>query len=606
MTLRFLKPLTVAVSVALLTACAGKTATTTPAPALINHENSDPKTFLQNATSDRLQTAFAYRSDIYVANDIRQDALQDVSEKETCDSVHDKQYVAVLKRAKQDKLEISDELYKGDLKAIKQQYLACQKSESLARGSYTPFDLQGFYQSNKDLDETAKAQNFMATTEAHMASQVSDEAEDENHTPLQAKKAKLLDAYLLKPSALSVVGRYEPSLGRFTALPSVSYNSRNVNLSINQPISVDLKEGGIYLWADNFALANSQLLDKKLGDRWRNKWLFLPLNDGSLPADFSENLLKAYVQAKKESYLAKPASSFTWVDSKTFLDKAPFAKENLPLDTINTINQTPYIIESTISGKDKAYSDYVFYDVLYQTLTKKYPELTLESNFGSYQDSERDIVDGESVIHVTNRGNDDADAQTSPSENQPILSTNSKTLMILLLSQFRSQVDSYYATLGAPSSEADVPEAVSDATEQNKYAPMTHYGFSGGKLSWVHYRQYLTDQGMAGGQLARTAVSDKEPMFVDIFTKLSPAKSADNEFARLPATVQAPNAQNSVNLLDYKEEFLESLKSSDDKYLQLLMNLLMGSGAASAEAYPDDESMPGIELDDSGVSEAEK
>lgn len=176
--------------------------------------------------------------------------------------------------------------------------------------------------------------------------------------------------------------------------------------------------------------------------------------------------------------------------------------------------------------------------------------------------------------------------------------------MILLLSQFRLQVDSYYATLGAPSSETDVPEADSDATEQNKYAPMTHYGFSGGKLSWVHYRQYLTDQGMAGGQLARTAVSDKEPMFVDVFTKLSPIK--DNEFARLPSTVQSPNAQNSVNLLDYKEEFLESLKSSDDKYLQLLMNLLMGSEAASAEAYPDDEFMPGIELDDSGVSEAEK
>ncbi len=58
--------------------------------------------------------------------------------------------------------------------------------------------------------------------------------------------------------------------------------------------------------------------------------------------------------------------------------------------------------------------------------------------------------------------------------------------------------------------------------------------------------------------------------------------------------------------MDYKEEFLESLKSSDDKYLQLLMNLLMGSDTASAEAYPDDESMPGIELDDSGVSEAEK
>ncbi len=119
MTLRFLKPLTAAVSVALLTACAGKTATTAPVPALINHQDSDPKTFLQNATSERLKSAFAYRSDIYVANGAQTDVSVNLAPKEDCDSIHDKQYVAVLKRAKQDKLQIDDERYKDDLKTIK-------------------------------------------------------------------------------------------------------------------------------------------------------------------------------------------------------------------------------------------------------------------------------------------------------------------------------------------------------------------------------------------------------------------------------------------------------------------------------------------------------
>lgn len=591
MTLRFLKPLTAAVSVALLTACAGKTATTAPVPALINHQDSDPKTFLQNATSERLKSAFAYRSDIYVANGAQTDVSVNLAPKEDCDSIHDKQYVAVLKRAKQDKLQIDDERYKDDLKTIKKEYHSCQETE-LAQESYTPFDFQEFHQNNKDLSDESKSASFMAETAVQAAEAASVNVDDDTDKTLQLKKAQLLNAYLLKPTSMSVVGRYEPLSGKFTALPSVGYQSRNMSLVVNQPLYVDLKAGGIYLWADNFALANSQWLDKKLGDRWYQKWLFLPLNDGSLPADFGENLLKAYVQAKKESHLAKPTSSFAWVDAKT-LTSVPFIKENLPSDTLKTIQETPYIIKNTLSAKDKAYSDYVFYDVFYQTLTKKYPELTLENSFGTqYERTERDIIDGESVIRVANLDKDNAEPKET--DEQPMLTTNSKMLMVLLLSHARSQVDGYYATL---STSQNAPPATKDEPQDSKYAPLAYYGFSGGKLSWVHYRQYLTKERLLdmskdtlSGEELLTEVGT-EPVFVDVFTKLNAIKDDNHEFARLPVVAQTPNAQNSVNLLDYKEEFLQSLKSSDDKYLQLLVALLMGSDKEDAqetkEAYPE-------------------
>ncbi|MDO4895848.1 MAG: hypothetical protein Q3971_00685 [Moraxella sp.] len=559
----------------LLSACATKTHLAQPATSSVSVSAKDS---LASAVKSQMYRSFGYQTDIYVSNHARRERLADVSvgdsATQSCETRHDDAYVVLLKKAygeKGEKLDLNTE-YLDEQKTIKSAYQACVAVINEKKGRYEPFDFDAFYQENHALSADEKEAMFLGSITAHMANQMAldDMAQDEPSEPvLEAKKAELLDAYLLQPSHLSVSGHYRPLKGQFSVLPSIQYHAKNLHLSVNQPVHFDLNAGGAYLWADNFALANSQFLDKSLGDKWYNKWLFLPFNDGSLPDDFVKEFVKAYLNAKKESFLTTPSDDFRWINADE-LSGVSHLSDSLPASTLALMTSTPHIIQSTLSTKDKAYSDYVFYEVLYNTLTKKYPDLAIEQIMGyNIQTMERDIIDGESVITVRNA---EQTADTDPSEPK----MNAKMLMAVWLANINQKVQAYYA-----SQDPDFPEQ--DRPQMSDQRPViTHYGLDGGRLSWVSQRYYLKTQ-LKGGQFAK--VLSDEPMVIDVFTKIHQNPNQVKTFGHLPV----PTAQNSVNLLTYKDEFLNNLKNGNDKYLQAMLRLILGGQDEPSEPELIDE-----------------
>ncbi|WP_066800405.1 hypothetical protein [Moraxella oblonga] len=552
-----LKPLSVVVGVMILTACA-TTKSSDIAPVMstqIQHSpHGQPKEILQEALKSQLRSSFDYRTEVYVSNQIRREVLanatpeqlsayDDMSEK--CNITHDEAYVALLKTVKADDGDIDDDKYSKQKKQIKKEFLACQNSLIAEDDIFALGKDHDAWVSGKTLEKVMQAVHDMKNnTKAH----------DIHHTALDAKKATLVHEYLIKPTAISMVGSYEPLKGVITALPSANYHAKNIKLHINQPVYVDLNAGGVYFWADNFALANSQALDKTLGDKWKDKWLFLPINDGSLPENFTKDFIMAIKEAQKERFMVLPAQNFG--QGMTAL---PFF-DNLPTDKQTLIKNTPHIIAITSNPKDKAYADYVFKDNLYHTIVAKYPMLAPQD----INHEEREIVDGESVIHVKNTETTLEDKEVKPT-------FNSRFFMTMLMSSLQNQALAYQDELA---SQEDKDEKVS------QYTPVTHYGLNGTKIAWLHQRYYPSSP----------KVAYDEPVLVDVFTQILPNHSMS--FERLPTHLQRPTADNTVNLFDYQDKLQKALENSDDKYLGILSNLLFGQGEASAE------SLEGIELGD--------
>lgn len=565
--MRFIKPLSLAIGSVLLAACATTSNTTPVAPIA----QGDAKDNLQKAMQSQLRSSFSYQTNIYVSNKLRQEALKDTALQQKdgdCQTVHDDAYVALAKLAKQNKQDIDDDTYKDQRQKIRDDYLACEDKKEPVY-AYESFDLDNFYQTHKNLDTQQQAKKFVEQIQTHIIEQSeapfqeSEESEDTSITELDIKKAKLLHEYLLKPTQVSVVGSYEPLKGKISALPTINYQAKNLNVALNQPIYIDIKNQGIYLWADNFALANSQFLDKTLGDKWYNKWLFIPINDGSLPPTFAKDLVKAYLDAKKESFNSLKATDFQVIDSAQF--DAPFINDTLPADAIAHIKQTPYIIKQQTNPKEKAYSDYIFADTLYNTITEKYPSLAIQKPMFR----ERVISEGQSVIKVANISDDNKDNKDKK------LNINSEFLMRALFASLKERIDDYTA------------DTNQSHRQPSPYAPITHYGMTNGKLSWLHHRHYLTNFGLPNKEFSKTFSND-EPIFIDSFTLIHQRQKDMGEFSRLPTAVQTPNGQNSVNVFDYKNELIERLKHSNDKYLHMMMALLLGEDATTQEALPEE------------------
>ncbi|MDO4700381.1 MAG: hypothetical protein Q4A69_06840 [Moraxella sp.] len=548
--MKFIKPLSLTIASALLTACA---TTNTPAPAF----QGNAKDQATKAISAQLRSAFGYQTDVYVLNQPHQVAQQ--TDTADCATLHDNAYVALAKLAKQHKHDISDDLYTNQRQKIRDDYLDCQEAQK-ASHNYPAFDFGEFYQHNAPI--TPKQSQAFAT---QLQTGIDNDAADTSLTKLDAKKAQLLREYLLKPSKFSVVGSYAPFQGKISALPMISYRAKNLSASLAQPIYLDINAQGVYLWADNFALANSQFIDKSLGDTWHNKWLFVPINDGSLPTEFAKDLLRALLDAQKERFAALNSADFQALEPARF--ELPFVEQTLPSSTINTIKQTPQIIKQQTSPQDKAYGDYVFADTLYNTITAKYPTLAQQTPTFF----ERTISEGHSVIEIANI----TDSHDGHDKQAPNI--NSEFLMRALFLYLKNKIDDYTANTNQ-NSQQPAP-----------YAAITHYGINNGKLSWLHQRHYFGDFNLQGGQFK--TLTGGEPIFVDSFTHIQKHKDM-GEFNRLPPSARTPNAQNSVNVFAYKNVLLERLKNSDDNYLQAMLALLFDINSDTAAEPTSPEHSP--------------
>lgn len=543
------------------------------------HNKQHPKEAVAHAVQSQLQSSFSYQTTVYVSNQHHYKAPTTKSPAaQSCEEIHDAAYVEMLKARR---VQQPSSLDNSDMTAaaaadaaaaaaawaaeqagmelkIKNDYLACT-SAYLGMNDYQSFDFQAFYQDNRHLDSQTLYKTLGESMSAHIANQaVTTESADADTTKvaqptkLDAKKAELLHEYLFKPTKLTMQGNYQPLSGVFTALPSATYDAKNLHLSVNQPLYVDLKAGVLYLWADNFALANSRLVDKNLGEQWKNKWLAIALNDGSLPDDFAKDFIKAYLHAKKESFAVLEDASFVAVDAKAVLEM-PYFSQNVDTDTKNLIAQSGQIIQSSPSSKAYAYSRYVFAETLLNEITGKYPLF-----FDTTADHHHAIVDGESRIYV-DQANTVADEKTQQSN--PTTTLNSKKFITLILTVLQNQVYDYYDNLAVGS----------DNHQANDHTPIWHYGMNHGRINWLHQRHYVVKP-----PVAAISPSFDEPVAIDTITIVRPR--ADHEFERLPKSVRTPDANNSVNLFDYGNELIERLQSGDDQYRQVMLQLLIGMG----------------------------
>lgn len=557
-----IKLLTLAVSV-VLTACATTTPKVVKTPKTVSTNADmpvlptplDPKNVLAMALQTQVRSAFSYQTDVYVFNNKADSKDKKFIEDDTnnkaydnCETIHDTAYIKLAKEAKQQNKDIKFEEYHDKTDALLQDYKACRDKEN----TYQTFDFKDFYEKTKDQSPQNRANAFLEQSDKHIQEQAVTKAFDKDD-----KTSQLLEEYLLKPSHVTITGRYEPYKGAITALPTFTYQAKNIDAMVNQPIYVDAKEGRIYFWADNLALANNRLLDKTLGDQWQNKWLYLSINDGSLPKDFTKELVKAFIRAKAEAFLALPQHSFAKIDEQE-LTKTPLIYQNLPQNAQTVIHNTPYIVRTQITEKDKAYSRYVFLDTFYHEITKKYPELTLENALGIYTNRffERYIREGESVIHVSNLQQDESKNQNMA---EALFSKmNSKALTVLLLKRVNDEIDRY------------VTEAINLTEGENSSPAISHYGIENGKVTWIHQR--LSWDKSLPAKLS--SVTQDKAVFLDNFTQLYQDKKELGKFSRLPSIHQIPNEQNGVNILDYKNDLVQKIKNSDDKYLSILLALL--------------------------------
>lgn len=589
-----LKPIALGVIAALATGCA----TTQPSTA---SNSADAQSALGDAMAGQLRRSFDYTTDVYVSNAIREDALANASDAQkqasedksaVCEDEHDRAYIALTKKLMAEQGKKAEDITVGDEhEAIKQAYKDCLD----ARGDLTglkEFDFEAFFDKTADMDAESQFdllyQEMQAFDQTESAS--NDDTEyDSDHTALDAKKAELAKAYLIEPTTVQIKGRYQPLAGTVSALPSISYQAKNLHMQVNQPIYVDLKQGVIYLWADNFAMINSEALDKKLGDQWRNKWLKVPINDGSLPADFSKNFLKAILDAKKQSFYSLNADAFSWVTPSMMLD-TPHLSTNLSAKAIDTIAATPSIIRSQPTDDAKRFANYVFAESLYNAILDNYPEL-----MPSMIAAERTIEDGDSHIIVSALTSSDTAVDDVPTNdadtNDETVKLNSRMMLNVLLSYLAGVIDDY---LNTASQERDAPN----------FMPVSHYGIAHERINWIHQRQYLTNTSLKGGQLGSQPISFTQPVIVDLFTTISPS-STSPIFNRLPSNANVPTAANSVDLFEYSHDLIERLKSGDDKYLKAMLALTTGIGGEATGIddelpldEPVDESLPEMPHDE--------
>lgn len=529
-------------------------------------DNVSAQTALSTAISKQMRTSFDFRTDFYPSNAIREQALNAASDEQlsasddrlsVCEDQHDKAYLNLAKQQlSQGKTPDQIDTAKPEFTAIYEAYQACVNQRE-GKVSLPLPDADEFLQNTADKQPTEQLDLLWQAYQQTLSEQEQQTSEnqanyladyDGDHTALDRKKAQLLQAYLLTPTKLSTTGNYRPLSGQISLLPVFEYDHKNLQLMLAQPLHLDVRQGVLYVWADALAAVNSETIDKQLGDQWYQKWLAIPLNDGSLPKGFADNLVKFIINAKKQSQASLPADAFAWVQAEQVLG-VPYLTQNLPANAVNTIKQSNQIIQSRPNLSAREYARYLFADSLYQDIVRTYPELARE-----FAMQDRQIVDGDFHIAVETQGE-----QTTNPESK----LSSRMLIDLLLVYLQNISHAY---------QAQVSE-MADKTEN--FEPMTHYGFSHNRLQWVHQRQYLRKTALTGGQLQTTAISSQEPMFIDSFTIIN-NQSNQSVFANLPVSAQQPNAQNSVNLFEYGNDLAKRVQAGENNYLKTLFALIFG------------------------------
>ncbi len=475
------------------------------------------KTALATALQKQRRQSFSYHSNLEISNEqqfsdinIEIDAKAPVASgyiDEYCEDTHDQAYAALINPAEAQNKDILAADYDAQRTVLKDTYLECTDAyEAWVESKYdSEITVPAFYQQLFDnYDDRATAQDI--------------------------KKAKLLDAYVLKPLSINAQGIYQPMAGKATMLASVQYQARNHQSSMNQPIYLDLKNGNIYLWADNFAMFNSELLDDKLGTKWRDKWLKLAINDGTLPKGFGSELIKSHFAALDATFDAAPISQFDYVAPNTLASLSP----KLPAHQLPAMLASNQVIRRVQSAEsyEQFYQDYM--RIVYERMSQRYPELVKES--AAYE-----------------VGNTDADKFTS------------KALVQQMLAMIKSDMDSGIETVEEAMAMAEAKEKTAESAMLSNAETQELYGFDKrGQLKWQHMRSELPSE---------TAASKN--MVIDVLQQYSAISAKNMVFPNLPSDVQVPNTSNSIDMREYGSELMQYYRDGNGTAMGKMMFSVM-------------------------------
>ncbi|MFT5120938.1 MAG: outer membrane murein-binding lipoprotein Lpp [Psychrobacter glaciei] len=473
------------------------------------------KTALATALQKKRRQSFSYHSNLEISNEQQFNNINtEINAKapvasgyidEYCEDTHDQAYAALLTQAVAQNKDILAADYDAERTTLKDRYLECTDA------------YEAWVDSNYDSEITVPA-SYQQLFDNY----------DDRSTAQDVKKAKLLDAYVLKPLSINAQGVYQPMAGKATMLASVQYHARNHQSSVNQPIYLDLKNGNIYLWADNFAMFNSEMLDDKLGTKWRNKWLQLAINDGTLPKGFGSELIKSHFAALDATFDAAPVSQFDYVAPNTLASLSP----KLPAHQLPAMLASNQVIRRVQSAEsyEQFYQDYM--RIVYERISQRYPELIKESE----------------PYEVSTTG---ADKFTS------------KALVQQMLAMIKSGMDSGSETVEETMAEAK--EKMAESAMLEKAETQQLYGFDKrGQLKWQHLRSELPSE-----------TASNKNMVIDVLQQYSAISATDMAFPNLPSNVQVPNASNSIDMREYGSELMQYYRDGNGTAIGKMMFSVM-------------------------------
>jgi len=455
--------------------------------AAVKQAPSIAKKRLETALQKQRRQSFSYHSNLEIGNNQRfTDADTDTSTEkmaasdyvdEHCEEAHDQAYAALILQAEQQNKDILAVDYDTKRDSIRQSYFECV-------AAYHAWD-------DHQYDSDVKvAPDYQALFDNY----------EDKQRPLDVKKAQLLDEYLLKPLSIDSQGIYQPMAGKATMLASAQYQARNHHSSINQPIYMDFRNGDIYLWADNFAILNSELLDDKLGTKWQNKWLKIAIDDGTLPKGFGSEVIKSHFAALDATYDAASVSQFNYVAPNSLASLSP----KLPAHQLSAMLPSDQIIRRVQSFEDYQASQQKYMQIFYDRISEKYPELLQEP-----------------------------ESMTAFESIQNPKAFTSKSVVQKILAMIKDQMNE----------EATTGETVANTEVQELY------GFDKrGQLKWEHLRRQLDNTSEA---------NNNKGMRIDVLQQYSAVSTKDLAFPNLPSNVQSPNASNSIDLRKYAPELLQ-------------------------------------------------
>ncbi|MFT5097691.1 MAG: hypothetical protein ACI9JO_001724, partial [Psychrobacter okhotskensis] len=287
---------------------------------------------------------------------------------------------------------------------------------------------------------------------------------------------------------------------------------------------LDLKNGDIYLWADNFAMFNSELLDDKLGIKWRNKWLKLAIDDGTLPKGFGSELIKSHFAALDATFDAAPVSQFDYVAPNTLASLSP----KLPAHQLPAMLASNQVIRRVQSAEsyEQFYQDYM--RIVYERIGQRYPELVKESE--PYE-----------------IGDTNANKFTS------------KALVQQMLAMIKNDIDSGTETIEETTAEKTESTTLANAETQE------FYGFDKrGQLKWQHLRSELPSE-----------TASNKNMVIDVLQQYSAISAKNMAFPNLPNDVQVPNAGNSIDVREYGNELMQYYRDGNGTAIGKMMFSVM-------------------------------